>query len=287
MDPSEFLFTIAVPLLIALAVASRGFRTDERYLGRWARSAGLELTAETSSVARRHLAWSRTCRTVGGLIGFMTPIVYAAFVTQQPLRDGGWSLGSMLVGYLLGAFVAEFVGDRREPRAEPAPGPRRLGDYVPTSVLAFQRGLGILSGALALAYVLSEPDALPSLRLPGPAVVGSFGAAGVFTALLLELFERKISVRRHRRPEISPAVEDALTASTIHAVAGAGIALLLPNDAAIAAVSVLSLTGSVAIAPALGFILLAVLIGSLSCWLHLASPDGVRVPRTRHRAVSG
>jgi hypothetical protein len=284
---SEWLSSIAVPMLIAMVVASRGLRTDERYLERWARSAGLELTVDAKPIVWGHLARSRRCRTVGGLIGFMTPIVYAALVTGKPVRDGGWSVASMLIGYLAGAFFAELVAARREPRAEPAPRPGQLNDYLPASVQVLQRGVGILGGALALAYPFVEPPALPSLVLPGPAVVGAFGASGVFTVLLLELLERRIAVRGQRLPRVSPAVEDALTSSSIHSIAGAGIALLLPNAAAITAVSLLSLTGSAAIAPALGFLLFAAFIGSLAYWLRLAKPHGFRVPRDQQHRVSG
>ncbi|MDP9119546.1 MAG: hypothetical protein M3M93_04600, partial [Actinomycetota bacterium] len=104
MDPLEWLPGIAVPLLIALVVASRGLRTDEPYVERWAGSAGLELTADAKPIVWRYLAWSRRCRTAGGLIGFMTPIVYAALVTDEPIRDGGWSVGFLLIGYLVGAL---------------------------------------------------------------------------------------------------------------------------------------------------------------------------------------
>lgn len=286
MDPSQWLPGIAVPMLIALVVASRGLRTDERYLANWAGSAGLELPTEIRPIVLRHLAWIRMCRTIGGLIGFMTPIVYATLITEEPVRDAGWSVGFMLIGYLVGALFAEVVGGRREPQAEGASGSRRLGDYLPTSMLALQRGAGILSGALALAYPLVERHALPSLHLPGPAVVGAFGAAGVFTAVLLEVVERRVAVRRQRQPRMSPAIEDALASSAIHAIAGAGIALLLPNAAAIAAVSLLSLTGSATIAPALGFILFAVFIGSLACWVRLARPHGFRVPRDQLAPLS-
>ena len=81
-------------------------------------------------------------------------------------------------------------------------------------------------------------------------------------------------------------IEDALASSSIHAIAGAGIALLLPNAAAIAAVSLLSLTGSAAIAPALGVILFTAFIGSLACWIRLSRPHGFKVPRDQQLPVS-
>jgi hypothetical protein len=216
----------------------------------------------------------------------MTPVVVAALMTEDPLQDGGWSLPSMLIGYLLGALFAEFVGGHRDPRAARAPGSLHLGDYLPASVLAFQRGLGIVSGSLAIAYPFFDPHALTSLHLPGPAVVGAFGLTGVFTAALLELLERTIALRRRPLNGMEPAIEDALMSSSIHTVAGAGIALLLGNAGAMGAVSLLALTGSAAIAPAVGFVLAGVLIGSLVCWLRLASPHGFKVRRDGQQPVS-
>jgi hypothetical protein len=275
----ELLINIAVPLLIALAVAGRGFRIDEEYVARWASSAGLELTAERRPVVRRYLVWSRRSRTAGGLIGFLAPGVYSEVVTGQPLRDGGWSFALMLVGYLLGDLVAEVVIDRRARRLRsPALVSRRLGDYLPAFVVTLQRGLGALSAVLVVIYALLEPHA--RVAMPDVMVVAAVGVAGACFALVIEVLQRAIIARRWASTAGDVPVEDAVRSSSVHVLAGAGIALLLNVAGPMAILCLLTVTRSGNAAAAIAFpLFLAVFVASLLLWSHFVQPHGFRVRR--------
>jgi len=60
------LFNVLLPVLIAVAVASRGFRVDEDHMASWANWFGPELTPRNRPDVRRYLQWTRRCRTAGG-----------------------------------------------------------------------------------------------------------------------------------------------------------------------------------------------------------------------------
>jgi hypothetical protein len=276
MDPSPAF--VALPVLIALAVASRGFRVDEDYVTRWANSANVSLTSESRPVVWRYLAWSRRCRTAGGLVGFLAP-VFTSAVIGKPDDPGPWAVALMVVGYLLGALVAELVVNR------PAPGkgtallvPRRLGDYLPAYALVLQRGLAILAVLMVPVYALLEPHA----RVSTPSVAGAaaFGVAGVGIAAVIEGLQRRIVARPQpvtRAADLT--LDDAMRASSLHVLAGAGIALLIYIASLMVAISIATVTPEpVSAAVGIAFLLLVV-PSSVFSWVHLAKPHGFRVRR--------
>jgi len=275
----ELLINLAVPLVVALAVAGRGFRIDEEHVTKWASSAGLELTAERRPVVRRYLVWSRRSRTAGGLIGFLAPGVYSEVASGEPLRDGGWSFALMLVGYLLGALVAEVVINRRARRlGSPALVSRRLGDYLPASVVTLQRGLGALSAVLVVVYALLEPHARVSM--PDVMVVAAVGVAGACFALVIEVLQRAIIAGRWASTAGDVPVDDAVRSSSVHVLAGAGIAMLLNVAGPMAILSLVTVVGSANVAALIGLpLFLSVFVTSLLLWSHLVQPHGFRVRR--------
>jgi hypothetical protein len=276
VDSSNWL-NIGIPVLIGLAVASRGFRVDADYVARWANSAGVELTDASRPVVRRYLAWSRRSRTAGGLTGFLAPVFYARVTTGES-DPGSWSFTLMLVGYLLGAIFAEIVvsRSRRRPGTELAGG-QRLNDYLPAYVMVLQRGLALLIGLLVVAYALLEPHS--HLSVPPSTLIATFGLAGMCLAALVEATQRKIVARR-KSVTSDPPVEDALKSSSVHALAGAGVGLLL-NVVGPLILALLALTGSVGSVVGFGLIFILFPV-SIFFWLDLGRPQGFRV-RRRHQ----
>lgn len=278
MEPSEVLFTIALPVFIALAVARRGFRVDEGHVASWASSANIAITGENRAVVRRYVAWSRRSRTAGGLAGFLAPVVSSA-VVGTPEDPGPWAVSLMIVGYLLGALLAEVMINRPERGTGTASlVPRRLGDYLPARVLLAQRGLGILSVSMVPVYVLLESRA----RLDTPSVAGAaaLGVAGVGVAAIVETLERRIVARRQpvtRAADVS--LDDAMRASSLHVIAGVGVAVLIYIAGVMVAISIAAITPE-PVSEALGIaFLLVVPPSSLFVWARLASPHGYRVRR--------
>jgi hypothetical protein len=275
MDPSVWL-NILLVVLVALAIASRGFRVDDDYIKRWATSAGLELTNETRRVVRRYLVWSRRSRTAGGLAGVLVPGIYLR-VTAPDSDPGGWIFVLMIVGYLLGALFAEVVVNRPWRRRQPdQPDPRPVKEYLPAYVLVLQRGLTILIPVFVVAYALLAPHSDSSRVHPG--LVAAFGSYGVCIAIFVEWIQRSI-VSRRTPPALSgdEAVADAMKASSVRVVAGAGLALLL-NVVGPLALALLTLAGPPGDAVAIG-LMFVVFPVSILLWLDLGKPQEFRVRR--------
>ena len=68
-------------------------------------------------------------------------------VIGRPDDPGPWAVSLLVVGYLLGALVAEFVINRPDDRGSGTAllVPRRLSDYLPAYVLVLQRGLPVVA----------------------------------------------------------------------------------------------------------------------------------------------
>jgi hypothetical protein len=207
-------------------------------LAAWASGHGLGgLPEGWQEPAGRYLRRSRLYRTVGGVVPFLAgtvaPMAWAA-VRGLPAP---WPLGlfgarSWLAGYLAGVLVAEYRWAR--PRAgvvrSAALVPRQLGDYLPARVPAGMR-LATLAVVTLVPVIAWGPVA------PAPAralVVGGRGGALATAAVTLaaaaatELLLRRLVARP--QPAAGPgelAVDDALRSTSVHAAAGAGLAIVL------------------------------------------------------------
>lgn len=277
MDPSSWL-NIALLVLVALAIASRGFRVDDYYIRRWATSAGLELTNESRPVVRRYLVWSRRSRTAGGLAGVLAPGIYTR-ITNADSDPGSWPFVLMLVGYLLGALLAEVVVNRPwRPEGPRRAEPRPLREYLPAYVLRLQRGMAIVIPVLVAAYALLAPHSGSSLI--HPALVAAFGFYGVCIAVFVEWMQRLIVARP--TPPGQGRVADAMKSSSVHVVAGAGVALLLNTVGPLIA-ALLTLAGAPGTFVIIGlfFVLFPL---SIKIWLDLGKPPSFKVRRREQDA---
>jgi hypothetical protein len=289
LGPIEVGFFLIVAILIALVVVARGVHVDEGYMTRWADSANVTLTDANRPVVRRYLAWSRRSRTAGLVAGFLAPVIVSA-VMGKPDDPGPWSVSLMVVGYLLGALVAEFVINRPDRGSGTALlVPRRLNDYLPAYVLVLQRGLAAIALSMVPVYALLKPHT--QFTTPSIPAAAAFGIGAACLAFLIETLERRIVGRR--QPVTHGAdvtLDDAMRSSSLHVLAGAGIAVLIFVASLMVAISVAAIASeAVSTAVGVAFIIL-VLPTSLFFWIHLARPNGFRVRRDEplaRREVSG
>jgi hypothetical protein len=158
----------------------------------------------------------------------VVPSAYVFFAQEPPPAPFDFPLLDALVGYLLGALLAE-ITVRRQKADVPTASlvPREVKDYLPFGLRATLRTTAGLALVLFLIYLVvparargTAVDALP----PGIVVIP------MVLAILVgvEGLQRFIV----RRPQ--PAVEsdllhadDAVRSASVHALAGAGIALEL------------------------------------------------------------
>jgi hypothetical protein len=275
-------FNILLPVLIAGAVAGRGFRVDEDYAERWATHFGLHLQGENRALVRRYLLWTRRCRTAGGLAGFLAPTFYYEIVTTGPPPDDVGALGItfMFVGYLLGALCAETVIDPPWERSQGVGAGRgSLGDYLPGYALVLQRGLGFAALPLVGLYALSESQVRGSF--PDVAQVAAFGAAATCAAVVTEAFQRRIVARP------GPGWE-AMKTSSLLVLTGGAIALLTNIVGSLLLLSVLTFTGWSSPPAWISLALFGFLfLWSIYFWLYFGKPGGFGIRRrARHEATA-
>ncbi len=277
MGPTELL---ALGILVTIVAIWLGRRmgADDAEVSRWADATSIELDPENTLVVQHYLIWNRRGRRIGAFLGFMSPWLYSA-ISGHTFDEGGWALSLMLVGYLLGALVAELVVDRgRETGPSAVMQPRRLVDYLSVRLLTAQRALGALALAMILPYGLLQPGS--SIDLPGVGTIASFGLGGASIAVIVEMIERRIVARRQSLADITDVeVDDAIRSTSIHVVAGAGLALLIQFAGPLVAITLAAGIGGDAGGIIGGVTIAVAFLLSLACWINVAHPARFRVRR--------
>jgi hypothetical protein len=197
-------------LAVAAILAARR-PLDPRAVDAWASGRGLTvLPAGQQEPAARYLRRSRLFPTVGGAVPFMAGTVpYALWAATRGL-PAPWPLGlygvrTWLTGYLVGVLVAEWSW------ARPHAGPVRSAALVPV-----------------IAWGPVAPGPVRELVLRGRGGALATAAAAVGVTVAVELLLRRM-VRRPQ-PVYDPmalAVDNALRSTSVHAAAGAGLAIVL------------------------------------------------------------
>jgi hypothetical protein len=219
-------------VILGAIVVVFGWGARSSWLGRrwdpvrWAREMGLELTTRNDALVRSYLARTRSLRLMGAILGFLAPHVYAAYRGETLPVPFDWDLFDALVGYLVGAVLAEVTISR--PKADvptAALEPRELSDYLPPVLTKSLRATSALSLALVFVYHIVPARGGIGDDLP-PAIV--IGPAILVVLVGVELLQRYI-VRRPQPVVHGDVVraDDAIRSESVHALAGAGIALEL------------------------------------------------------------
>ena len=247
---------------------------------RWAEEMGVRLTADNERFVRSYINRTRVMRLAGGLIGFFLPPVYTAYAGEGLPQPFDFNLFDALVGYLVGVVFAELTFKR--PRADvpaAALSPRDLIAYLPSAWTKTLRATALVALMLVPAlYTLPRRERLVESAelLPWWMLVTMI----VSVVLGVELLQRFIV----RRPQ--PAVQDdlveaddAIRSASVHALAGAGIALQL----VIVSVEIMGI-GMVSDLQILRWTLpwIGVLcaVAALASWMHITRPDDWQVRRS-------
>ena len=277
MGPTELFVVVVVVVAIGFWI-SRRLQSDDEYIARWADATGVEITPEQAPYVRRYLDWSRRGRRIGALVGFVSPWLYSA-ISGRTFDEGAWAVATMLVGYLLGALVAEIVVNRAlESGPAAVMQPRRLTDYLPGHLLMWQRALGVVSLAMIVPYAIAQPA--EGIDLPGVGSIASYALGGASIAVIVELIERAIVARRQSMADLADVkVDDALRSTSIHVVAAAGFALLIQFVGPLVAITLVAALPEPPAGVVGGVTIVLAFLFSLACWISIARPNGSMVRR--------
>lgn len=212
--------------VICAALLARIALRKPRGADRWASTYGVELNEGTRPLIERYLRRASLFRGIGASLGFLVSSIYQA-LTGRPFPVDMWVM--ILFGYLIGAIVAEVTFSRPRPQVELAASlsPRRLEDYMPAWVLTAQRLVPAATLALIPVYA-AFGDGHGAAPWPNSWQYAGIAVLAVVVAVIVEFGERAII--RHPQPAVSEefvALDDALRSSSVHAAAGAGLAIEL------------------------------------------------------------
>ncbi len=267
----------------ALAIAGLWFATrmpSDGQLAGWARRYGLVLTPSNRPSVARYRRRSRSFQAAGAALGFLASPLYIGFTGRAFPLGESWVLLAV-GGYLIGAAFAEAASFRpyRATTGVRAAllSPRTLTDYVPAATAWAIRLLPLAVVALCVVYALTpkgQQPADPSV----PFVIVSTALAAVFAAAIEATLRAIVARPQPADTEDSVAADDAIRASSIHALSAAAIALLMLT-AGWVLVSIESTTPGSLLGQISLWLGLLTDIGALVAWLGLGHPRSWHVRR--------
>jgi hypothetical protein len=260
-------------------IVIRGFRRpSEEFTQRWARTFGVEVTEANRPLIYTYLLRTKRIRTTGALAGLVPSATYTA------ISQTGSSLDPLIlavVGYLLGAVVAEAMAIPRPPSAGTPTAsllPRLLNAYLPGYALAALRLVPLISLGLVPVYVVLQEHPYLPLQM-GMVGFTLISVASVVVAAAAEWTMRKVLRRpQPAHPKDVVMADDALRSASIHALAGSAIALaVLLVGYQISVLGWLSHSGSVRWITF--FVSVSCLGLAWGCWVDLGHPKSWTVRR--------
>src|ERR1700674_1917844 len=209
---------------------------SQRALTRWAARYGLHLSDVNRSLISRYLQRTRSLQMAGAGVGWIATGVFVTG-TGQFVPLFGVPLMIAIAGYLLGAVIAE-ASFLRQRGAQPgvrsaALTPRGLLDYVRRLTVWALRGLPVVLVVLAVLYALVPKHAETPSDVSAPLVLA---ASALLVAVAFAVDRLLQAMVARPRPAINAelmAADDAIRASSIHALSGAGVGLVLVGIGAV------------------------------------------------------
>ena len=253
-----------------------------RALTRWAARYGLHLSNVNRSIVSRYLQRTRSLQMAAAGVGWIATGVFVTG-TGQFVPLFGVPLMIAIAGYLLGAVIAEasFLRQLAPPTGmrSAALTPRALLDYVPRLTVWALRALPAVVVVLAVLYALTPKHAETPSDV-SPTLVLAASALVVVVAFAVDRLLKAIVARP--QPAINAelmAADDAIRASSIHALSGAGVGLVLVGiGAALFALQYASTND--ALGAWLGYPATLAILLSLLSWVRLGHPRTWRVRRS-------
>jgi hypothetical protein len=229
----------------------------------------------------RYRRRSRTLQVVGAALGFLASPLYIGFTGRTfPLGDS-WVLLAV-GGYLVGTVLAEAASFRpyRATTGMRAASlsPRTLTNYVPAATIWAIRVLPLAVVAQCVVYGLIPKSPQQPVDPSVPFVIVSTAVVVVF-AVAVETTLRAIVARpQPATTEDCVAADDAIRASSIHALSAAAIALLLLSLGWILVSMGTAMPVSL-LSQVFAWLGLLTDVGALVAWLGLGHPRSWHVRR--------
>lgn len=235
MSPMELLVRVlGITCLTAVLLSGAHRAGADDQVQEWADAHALRLTSRNRGFVRSYLLLGRYLRTVGGVGGIVLGALVAK-VTGADVDAGNlwwvWAMG----GYLAGAIWAElFLTRPAAPSRAASLSPRRLATYLPARLRWLLRIAGAASVAIGVAVRLGSParDTLPAMTFADPDLSPTaglvLGLGGAAIAGAVELLQ--VRLVRRPQPVVTTdllAADDAVRASSVHSLAGAGLGMVL------------------------------------------------------------
>ena len=253
-----------------------------RSMTRWAARYGLRLSDKNRSLIGRYLQRTRSLQMAGAGLGWIITRLFIAD-TGQFVPLFGIPLLMAIAGYLLGAVIAEAAflrqfGAQSGVRSASLT-PRALLDYVPVLSVWALRILPAVLMVLAVAYVVAPKHAPTPGDASVPLVLGA-SALLIVVALAVERLLQVIVARPQPATDADlMAADDAIRASSIHALSGAGVGIVLVGIGAVLfALQYASSDDS--LREWLGYPATLAILLSLVSWIRLGHPRTWRVRRS-------
>lgn len=227
--PGWVIFGVSVVAAATGLLFSVMSSSDQR-VARWASHHGFALTETNRLVVARYLRTSRSLQIAGAALGWSASPLYIGLLGRPfPLGDSWVVLA--LAGYLLGTVCAEavFLKQRRPAGTIRAAMlvPRTVSDYVPAPTVWAIRVLPAVTVILAVAYAVVPKD---PQRPADPTISFLAGAAVLVVAFTLVIDWLLRTIVGRSQPATTPdllAADDAIRASSMHALSAAGVAVIL------------------------------------------------------------